>query len=164
MNKQSQRQRAVLYARKSTESEDKQVQSIDDQIRIMKEVARDEGLEIVEVLSESKSAKAPKVRAKFNEMIENIESGKYNIVLVWDTSRLTRNPIDSGTLEYMLNEGIIAGIRTHEKWYFESDDLLFSIENSMNTRFIKELKVKVKRGMDSKADKGIFQVALRSDT
>ena len=156
MNKQSQRQRAVLYARKSTESEDKQVQSIDDQIRIMKEVARDEGLEIVEVLSESKSAKAPKVRAKFNEMIENIESGKYNIILVWDTSRLTRNPIDSGTLEYMLNEGIIAGIRTHEKWYFESDDLLFSIENSMNTRFIKELKVKVKRGMDSKADKGDF--------
>ena len=36
--------KAVLYARKSTESEDKQVQSIDDQIRIMKQVAKEEGV------------------------------------------------------------------------------------------------------------------------
>ena len=156
MKLQNQGKRAVLYARKSTEDSDKQVQSIDDQIRIMKEVARNEGLKIVEVLSESKSAKAPKVRAKFEEMMRNIEDGKYDIILAWDTSRLSRNPVDSGTLEYMLNEGVIAGIRTHDKWYHEKDDLLFSIEGSMNSRFIKELSSKVIRGMASKADKGDF--------
>lgn len=156
MNKLNQGKRAVLYARKSTESEDKQVQSIDDQIRIMKAIAKEEGLEIVEILFESKSAKAPKVRVKFEEMIKNIEAGKYSIILAWDNSRLSRNPVDSGTLEYMLNEGVIAGIRTHDKWYYESDDLLFTIENGMNTRFVKELKAKVTRGMSSKAEKGDY--------
>ena len=156
MNKQNRGKRAVLYERKSTEDSHKQVQSIPDQIRIMKEIAENEGLKIVEVLSESKSAKAPKVRIKFEEMMNNIEAGKYDIILAWDTSRLSRNPVDSGTLEYMLNEGVIAGIRTHEKWYYESDDLLLSIEGSMNSRFIKELSSKVTRGMTSKADKGDY--------
>ena len=152
----NQNKKAVLYARKSTESEDKQVQSIDDQIRIMKEVAKDEGLQIVEVLSESKSAKEPNARVQFTEMMKNIAAGKYSIILAWDTSRLSRNAKDGGDLQWLLDSGALSGIRTHEKWYRENDELLFTIENSMNSRFIKELKIKVKRGMDSKADKGDF--------
>ena len=156
MNKQNQGKRAVLYARKSTESEDKQVQSIDDQIRIMNAVAKEEGLRIVDVLSESKSAKAPGVRLVFKQMMRDIEDGKYDVILAWDTSRLSRNPKDGGDLQWLLDSGVLSGIRTHEKWYRDNDELLFTIENSMNSRFIKELKVKVKRGMDSKADKGDF--------
>ena len=148
--------KAVLYARKSTESEDRQVQSIDDQVRIMKEVAEDEGLKIVDILQESKSAKAPGVRPVFKQMLRDIEDGKYNIILAWDTSRLSRNPKDGGDLQWLLDSGVLSGIRTHEKWYRENDDLLFTIENSMNSRFIKELKAKVTRGMDSKANKGDF--------
>lgn len=148
--------KAVLYARKSTESEDKQVQSIDDQIRIMKEIAKDECLKIVDILQESKSAKAPGVRPVFKQMMRDIEDGKYNVILAWDTSRLSRNPKDGGDLQWLLDSGALSGIRTHEKWYRENDELLFTIENSMNSRFIKELKAKVKRGMDSKADKGDY--------
>lgn len=148
--------RAVLYARKSTESEDRQVQSIDDQIRKMKDIAKIEGLKVVEILEESKSAKAPGVRPVFGQMMENIENKKYDIILVWDTSRLSRNPKDGGDLQWLLNNGDLAGIRTHEKWYYDSDDLILSIENSMNGQFIKELKAKVKRGMDSKVDKGDY--------
>lgn len=148
--------KAVLYARKSTESEDKQVQSIDDQIRIMKQIAKDEGIRHLAILKESKSAKAPGVRAIFEEMMADVNKGKYNCILSWDTSRLSRNPIDGARLQWMLNEGVLKGIRTHEKWYRDDDDLLLTIENTMNGRFIKELKAKVKRGMDSKADKGDY--------
>ncbi|MBQ3280156.1 recombinase family protein [Candidatus Saccharibacteria bacterium] len=156
MKLQNQSKKAVLYARKSTESEDKQVQSIDDQIRAMKRVAKDEGLEIVEILSESKSAKEPNVRVQFGKMMKNISAGKYSIILAWDTSRSSRNAKDGGDLQWLLDSGALSGIRTHEKWYRENDELLFTIENSMNSRFVKELKAKVKRGMDSKADKGDF--------
>ena len=156
MNKQNQGMKAVLYARKSTESEDRQIQSIDDQIRIMKGVARDEGLRIVDVLSESKSAKAPGVRLVFKQMMRDIEDGKYDVILVWDTSRLSRNPKDGGDLQWLLDSGSLSGIRTHEKWYRDNDELLFTIENSMNSRFIKELKAKVTRGMTSKAGKGDY--------
>ena len=156
MNKLNQGQRAVLYARKSTESEDRQVQSIDDQIREMKAIAKDEGLNIVDILSECKSAKAPGVRPAFKQMIQDIEDGKYDVILAWDTSRLSRNPKDGGDIQWLLDSGAFSGIRTHEKWYRENDELLFTIENSMNSRFIKDLKHKVKRGMHSKADKGDY--------
>lgn len=149
-------QKAVLYARKSTESTERQVQSIDDQIRIMQEIAKDEGLEIVEILKESKSAKAPGARPVFEKMMHGIDDGRYTVILAWDTSRLSRNPKDGGDLQWLLDSGVLSGIRTHEKWYKENDELLFTIENSMNSRFIKELKAKVKRGMDSKADKGDY--------
>ena len=154
MNKPYQGQKAVLYARKSTESEDKQVQSIDDQIREMKAIAKDEGLIIVDVISECKSAKAPGVREEFAKMMRNIEKGKYDVVLAWDTSRLSRNPQDGGDIQWLLDSGAFSGIRTHEKWYRENDELLFTIENSMNSRFIKDLMAKVRRGMYSKAKKG----------
>ena len=156
MNKQNQGQRAVIYARKSTESEDRQVQSIDDQIRIMEEVARDEGLQLMDVLSESKSAKAPGVRPVFMQMMRDVQDGKYDVILAWDTSRLSRNPKDGGDIQWLLDSGAFSGIRTHEKWYRDNDELLFTIENSMNSRFIKDLTQKVKRGMYSKADKGEY--------
>ena len=46
-----------LYARKSSENEDRQVQSIDDQINRLKQYAKDLGLDIKKVYTESKSAK-----------------------------------------------------------------------------------------------------------
>lgn len=72
----------------------------------------------------------------------------------WLGSRLSRNPKDGGDIQQLLDSGAFYGIRTHEKWYRENDELLFTIENSMNSRFNKELKGKVKRGMYSKVDKG----------
>ena len=148
--------KAVLYARKSTESEDKQVQSIEDQIKCMKKIAESEGIRILAILEESKSAKAPGKRPVFKQMMRDIEDGKYNMILTWDTSRLSRNNKDGGDLAWFLNDGTLLGIRTHEKWYRDDDDLLLTIENTMNGRFIKELRAKVKRGMDSKADKGEY--------
>ena len=148
--------KAVLYARKSNQSEDKQVQSIDDQIRAMKDIAKNEDIIIIEILKESKSAKEPDARPVFNQMVNGIINKKYDYILTWDTSRLSRNPIDGSRLQWMLDKGILSGIRTHEKWYHDDDDLLLSIENSMNTRFLKDLSAKVSRGMDSKADKGDF--------
>ena len=51
--------KCFLYARKSTESEEKQVQSIEDQKNYWIKRADDMGLDIVGIFSEEKSAKAP---------------------------------------------------------------------------------------------------------
>lgn len=48
-----------LYARKSTDDLSRQVLSIDDQIAELHDLARRDGLEIVETLIEKQTAKVP---------------------------------------------------------------------------------------------------------
>ena len=76
MNQNTKNIRCFLYPRKSSESDERQVQSIDDQIRTMKDIAKDLGLIIVDVLPESKSAKEPGIRPVFAQMIERLEAGE----------------------------------------------------------------------------------------
>ena len=74
--------RYVLYARKSTEDENRQVRSIDDQIKDCLKVAKDLGLHIVgEPIKETKSAKKPGQRPLFSQMLKDIEAKKYDAIL-----------------------------------------------------------------------------------
>lgn len=146
-----------LMARKSTESEDRQVQSIDDQIKIMKRLAADLGIEIVKVFIESKSAKMPYGRPVFEEMMKRIEKGEAQGILCWKLDRLSRNPIDSARLQWALQQGIIKSIQTAEKEYRPEDNaILFSLESSMANQFIRDLKINVSRGMEGKRQRGWF--------
>lgn len=63
-----------LYARKSTESEERQVLSIDSQIKEMLQLSEREGLEIVAMKRESHSAKETGQRPVFNEIIDEIKA------------------------------------------------------------------------------------------
>ena len=72
-----------LYTRKSSESEDRQVQSIDDQINRLKQLASDLNLDIKKIYTEAKSAKKPNNRPLFDEMIQRIENGEADGILCW---------------------------------------------------------------------------------
>src|SRR3989344_9524047 len=86
------------YCRKSSESEDRQVLSIDSQKDEAVELADRHEVKIIETLSESKSAKIPNNRPKFKEMVKKIEDGEINGIVVWHADRLSRNAIDSAVL------------------------------------------------------------------
>jgi len=51
--------KAVIYIRKSTDRDDKQALSLESQLDFCRSVAKSEKLEVIEVIEESKSAKAP---------------------------------------------------------------------------------------------------------
>src|SRR5579862_4322393 len=104
--------RYILYARKSSETEDRQIQSIDDQVRTLHHLAAQRSLVIVEELQESKSAKDPGQRSLFQKMTQMIEAGEADGILCWSINRLSRNPVDSGTLSWMLQRGTLQSIQT----------------------------------------------------
>ncbi len=105
--------RYCLYARKSSESDERQAMSIDAQLKEMQAIAARENLDVVEIKQESKSAKATGVRTEYNELIKEISEGKINAILTWAPDRLSRNAGDLGALVDLMDQGKLIQIRTH---------------------------------------------------
>ncbi len=151
---QTQSLRYFLYARKSSESEDRQMASIEDQISEVSKIAQELGLHVVKIYSESKSAKAPGRKA-FNEMLVAIEKGEADGILCWKLNRLARNPVDGGKISWMLQQNIIKHIQCYGRDYKPSDNvLMMQVELGMANQFVKDLSIDVKRGIRNKAQRG----------
>ena len=143
-----------LYCRKSSEAEDKQVASIDAQKDELIQRAKELKLEIVSIFVESQSAKAPG-RPIFNEMLQRLHSREANGVICWKLDRLARNPVDGGQISWMLQQGIVQHIHTHERSYYPTDNvLMMNLEFGVANQFIRDLSVNVKRGLRRKISLG----------
>ena len=155
MNTKNQKIKYFLYARKSSESEDRQVQSIDDQTDRLKKLAQNLSLNIIETFIESKSAKKPNNRPIFDKMMQRIENGEADGILCWHLNRLTRNPIDSGKLSWLLQQGVIKSIQTIERQYLPDDNvLLFNVETGQANQYLRDLSRDTKRGLLKKLNDG----------
>lgn len=147
----------VLYCRKSSESEDKQMASIQSQLDVLNDLIKKQNLNVTATFTESKSAKAPG-RIEFNKMIDLIKkSDNIKGIIAWDISRLARNPIDEGVVRWLLDSGKIEEVVTPFKTYCPQDSsLLMAIEGGKAQSFIQDLKRNTKRGVDKKIDMGMF--------
>ena len=145
-----------IYCRKSSEDEDRQMLSIDAQLSELHAIARQNGMIVVETFSESKSAKEPG-REVFNEMIRRVERGDANAILSWKLDRLARNFDDGGKIIGLLQRGVIQEIRTFEKTYLPSDNvLMIAVELGMANQYVRDLSVNIQRGIREKIRRGIF--------
>ena len=99
---EAEKMKYVLYARKSTESEERQVLSIDSQIKEMLQTAERDSLEVVEIRRESHSAKNSSERPVFNSIVTDIKAGKFSGILTWAPDRLSRNAGDLGSIVWKL--------------------------------------------------------------
>lgn len=150
--------RYCLYARKSTESDEKQALSIDSQIKEMLAIAEREELDIVDIRRESHSAKASGQRPVFNELIRDLNTGRYTGILTWAPDRLSRNAGDLGTLVDLMDEKKLHQIRTYGQ----------SFENSPNEKFLLMIlcsqaklendnkSINVKRGLRTRCEMGLW--------
>ena len=145
-----------LYARKSTDVEDKQVMSIEAQLTELRALARRDGLDIVEEFVEKRSAKIPG-RSVFEEMLKRLERGDAQGIICWKIDRLSRNPVDSGRISWLLQQSVIQKIITHDRVYLPQDNVLvMSVEFGMANQYIRDLSVNVTRGLRHKARLGIY--------
>lgn len=140
----------LIYCRKSTDTEDKQVLSLDSQEAELRLLADKLQLEVVGVLRESMSAKA-EGRPTFNQVIELVTKGKADAILCWKLDRLARNFADGGKVIDMLQRGVIKEIRTHDALHRPSDNvLMIAMQLGMANQYIRDLSENVKRGNRTK--------------
>ncbi|MDD5711007.1 MAG: recombinase family protein [Candidatus Colwellbacteria bacterium] len=176
--------RYCLYARKSCEQDELQALSIDSQIKEMTEAAQREGLEIAEVRRESHSAKESGQRPVFQSVVDDIRGGKFNGLIAWDPSRISRNAGDLGRIVDLMDQGLLADIRTHGQRFTNSPNEKFllmilcsqaKLENDHKGENVKRgLRAKCAQGWrpgvspvgyvhDKYADKGSKRVLLDSE-
>jgi len=91
-------------------------------------------------------------RPHFNQMINLIESGKANAILVWHLNRIARNAKDGGEIIYLLDEHKLLEIRTKTNRHDGSGDdkFMLQIEFAMSKKYSDDLGLIVKRGNKAK--------------
>ncbi len=147
-----------LYARKSTESDERQVQSIDSQVKEMLQIAERENLEIVDIRRESKSAKDSGNRPIFKELLKDITEEKFNSILTWAPDRLSRNAGDLGSLVDLMDEKKLMSIRTFGQTFSNSpnEKFLLMILCSQAKLENDNRGINVKRGLRARCEMGLW--------
>ena len=146
-----------IYTRKSTDTEDRQVRSISDQLSELKELAVKEQIEVVDIFVEKQTAKAPG-RPVFNEMLLRIEANEANGILAWHPDRLARNSVDGGKIIYLLDTGKIAELKFPTFWCDTTPQgkFMLSIAFSQSKYYVDNLSENIKRGHRNKVKEGIW--------
>jgi DNA invertase Pin-like site-specific DNA recombinase len=147
-----------IYARKSSEDEEKQILSIEAQLQELKDFAKKESLEIVDEFVETKTAKEPG-RPIFNEMLSQIETSEAEGILAWHPDRLARNSVDGGRIIYLIDSGKIKELKFPTFWFewFEptpQGKFMLNIAFGQSKYYIDNLSENVKRGLRQKLRRG----------
>ena len=156
MEKQSPQLKYCLYARKSSESDERQAMSIDSQLAEMRALAVNEGLNVVCELQESHSAKDSGKRPVYNQMLASIANDEYNAVLTWAPDRLSRNAGDLGSVVDLMDQYKLLHIRTYSQTFTNSpnEKFLLMILCSQAKLENDNKSVNVKRGIRMKCEMG----------
>ena len=145
----------VIYARKSTEADDRQILSIESQVKELKELAGRRQIAVAEVLTETCSAKAPG-RPVFGALIRRVNKGEIQRVFCWKMDRLARNHLDTGAVLQALADEKIEEVVTIDRTYTQdgNDRFMGSFEFGMATKYIDDLRQNVKRGNRARFQRG----------
>jgi DNA invertase Pin-like site-specific DNA recombinase len=154
--KENQPLKYCLYARKSSESDERQTMSIDSQLKEMRELAKRDGLNVVCELEESHSAKESGQRPVFNQMVNGITNGEYDAILTWAADRLSRNAGDLGSIVDLMDREQLLHIKTYSQTFTNNpnEKFLLMILCSQAKLENDNKSLNVKRGIKTKCEMG----------
>ncbi|MBI2314927.1 recombinase family protein [Candidatus Daviesbacteria bacterium] len=145
-----------LYARKSSEDDERQAMSINSQIKEMNDLAVRDGLFIKEIRKESHSAKMSGQRPVFNQLLGDIRTGMFTGILTWAPDRLSRNAGDLGMLVDLMDQGKLQQIKTFSQNFSNNpnEKFLLMILCSQAKLENDQKGINVKRGIRAKCEMG----------
>src|SRR5580700_8690223 len=148
---------AVIYARVSSKEQEKEGFSIPAQLKLLKEYAVAQGFTVAQEYVDVETAKQTG-RTAFGEMIDYLKKHPaIRIMLVEKTDRLYRNLKDWVTVDeldveiHFPKEGVVVSRESRS-----SEKFMHGIKVLMAKNYIDNLSEEARRGMQEKAEQGIW--------
>src|SRR6267378_6865991 len=151
------RRQAVVYARVSSKEQEKEGFSIPAQLKLLKEYAASNGFAIVQEYVDVETAKQTG-RAAFGEMVAYLKAHpSIRVLLVEKTDRLYRNLKDWVTVDeldveiHFPKEGVVLSRDSRS-----SEKFMHGIKVLMAKNYIDNLSEEARKGMQEKAEQGLW--------
>lgn len=141
-----------IYLRKSTDSEDSQMLSLEKQKNACSDLLRNIWeYEIIKTWEESVSAKKAGKRPGFSDMLKMIKKWDIDCIVSWKISRLSRNSLDWAQLETLIDEKKLKKIVTQDGVFdYKTPSVQFSVLFGMSKDYSKNLWHDASEGMLTK--------------
>src|SRR5918995_3556731 len=151
------RRQAVMYARVSSKEQEKEGFSIPAQLKFLKEYAAANGFAVAQEFVDVETAKQTG-RAAFGEMVAYLKAHPaMRVMLVEKTDRLYRNLKDWVTVDeldveiHLVKEGVVLSRESRS-----SEKFMHGIKVLMAKNYIDNLSEEARKGMQEKAEQGIW--------
>src|SRR4051794_27645378 len=151
------RREAVIYARVSSKEQEKEGFSIPAQLKLLKEYAAGNGFAVAQEYIDVETAKQTG-RAAFGEMVAYLKAHpSIRVMLVEKTDRLYRNLKDWVTVDeldvemHFPKEGVVLSRESRS-----SEKFMHGIKVLMAKNYIDNLSEEARKGMQEKAEQGIW--------
>ena len=151
------RKQAVIYARVSSKEQEKEGFSIPAQLKLLKEYAAAQGFKVAQEYVDVETAKATG-RTAFGEMVAYLSAHpSVRALLVEKTDRLYRNLKDWVTIDeldvemHFPKEGVVLSRASRS-----SEKFMHGIKVLMAKNYIDNLSEEARKGMQEKAEQGIW--------
>ena len=152
----------IGYCRKSTDSEDNQVYSLEDQEKLVREyyakMSDDEQKHELLILSESRSAFKPNNRPEFDRMLQMAQKNEVQGVIVFHANRISRNHEESGKFVQALTDGKFEKLITTDGRFYTANDtntiFMLCLEGAVGWKDSKDKGAAILRGMIGGAKRG----------
>ena len=140
---------AVIYARYSSDLQ--REASIEDQLRLARDLAERHGWEIEEVFVDRAASAASANRPGYKAMLELVRAGRVDVVVAESLDRLSRDQEDVAALYKRLS---FQGVRIVTVAEGEIGDLHVGLKGAMNAIYLKDLAQKTRRGLEGRVRAG----------
>src|ERR1700732_968759 len=151
------RKQAVIYARVSSKEQQKEGFSIPAQLKLLKEYAAAQGFVVAQEYVDVETAKQTG-RAAFGEMVACLKAPPSVVVMLFEkTDRLYRNLKDWVTVDeldvemHFPKEGVVLSRESRS-----SEKFMHGIKVLMAKNYIDNLSEEARKGMQEKAEQGIW--------
>ena len=146
--------RAVIYARYSSDRQTEN--SIEGQLKECYDFAKQNGYNVIEEYIDRALTGTSDNRLNFQRMIEDSYKKHFEVVLVYQLDRFSRDRYDSAHYKHTLKKNNVRVVSARENISEDASGILMeAVLEGMAEYYSMELKQKVKRGMGLNASKGV---------